>query len=70
MVIHFSEAALAANRTADVAVLFTQRITHAKLAAGTPESTVLADDFILARTPRPALGAKELIIDFEGDVIP
>ena len=70
LVIRFSEAALAANRTADLAVLFTQRIAKPRLAAGAPAGTILADDFILVRGPRPAAGAAELTVDFEGDVIP
>ena len=70
LVVRFENAELAAKGAPDLGVLFTQRIAHPKLAAGAPDGTVLADDFILVRAPKPAAGKTELTVDFEGDVIP
>ena len=70
LVIRFADAKLAEQGAPDLAVLFTQRIAHAKLGPGSPAGTVLADDCILVRAPRPAAGKTEVVVDFEGDVIP
>ena len=65
LVVRFENAGLAAKGAPDLGVLFTQRIAHPKLAAGAPDGTVLADDFILVRAPKPAAGKTELTVDFE-----
>jgi len=70
LVIRFASAELATKGAPDLAVLFTQRIAKPQLASSAPEQTVLADDFILVRSPKPKTGATELTVDFEGDVIP
>lgn len=70
LTIHFADAKIAEQGAPDLAVLFTQRIAQAKLRAGSPADTVLADDCILVRSPKPPAGKRELIVDFEGDVIP
>ena len=70
LVIRFADDATAAKGAPDLAVLFTQRIAKPTLAAGAPAGTLLADDFILVRSPKPKAGSRELTVDFEGDVIP
>ena len=70
LTIRFADAKVAEQGAPDLAVLFTQRIAQAKLRAGSPADTVLADDCILVRSPKPPAGRSELIVDFEGDVIP
>ena len=70
LVIRFADAEAAAKGAPDLAVLFTQRIAKAALTKNAPAGTVLADDFILVRSPKPTAGAVELAVDFEGDVIP
>ena len=70
LVVRFATAELAAKGAPDLAVLFTQRIAKPRLAAGAPDRTVLADDFILLRSPKPKGGSTELAVDFEGEVLP
>ena len=70
LTVHFANAAAAAKGAPDVAVLFTQRITNGQLTKPTATNTVLADDFILVRSPKCTDGNKDLVIDFEGDVLP
>lgn len=70
LVIRFADAELAARGAPDIAALFTRRLAKPALAKGSPEGTLLADDFILVRSPKPAPGKTELAVDFEGDVLP
>jgi hypothetical protein len=70
LTVHFANAAAAAKGAPDVAVLFTQRIANGQLTKPTTTNTVLADDFILVRSPKCTDGNKDLVIDFEGDVLP
>lgn len=70
LTVHFTNTDAAAKGAPDVAVLFTQRIANGQLSQPATNNTLLADDFILVRSPKCTDGKKDLVIDFEGDVLP